>query len=245
MQRITIISLGWLGLALYKELEALEYEVSGSYNTIKKNVKNEFKFDINKEFDKGVFPKLETLIINLPPSKITNKENLHKLIFKNNNKQIIFISSTSVYGMQGDVDETTPPNPETKNGERLLEWENFIQDNVKNYQIIRSAGQFGAGRHPAKFLSGRDNIPGGNKCINVISQKDLLKIILKSIKSQNSQIINATNTNHPTKEEYYTQCCKNMDLPLPNFIYDEKNEYKRIHTIHKDYEINNILTKGF
>jgi len=245
MEKVTIISLGWLGLALYQRLEVLGYEVSGSYNSVTKNVKNEFKFDINKETQNKYIVDSDIVVINLPPSKITNNKIFLKFIADNSNKKIIFISSTSVYGMQGDVDETTTPIPVTKNGIDLLEWERFIQKNVNNFQIIRSAGQFGAGRHPANFLSGKENISGGNKCVNMISQEDLLEIIIKSIKSEKSQVINATNTSHPTKKEYYTQCCKAMGLPVPSFIDDETNDYKKINTIYKQYEINSTLTLAF
>jgi nucleoside-diphosphate-sugar epimerase len=242
MEKVTIISLGWLGLALYQRLETLGYEASGSYNTFTKNVKNEFKFDINKDTQNKYIIESDVIIINLPPSKIENNENFLNIIREYANKKIVFISSTSVYGMQGDVDENTLPTPETSNGSRLLAWEKFIQEHVSNFQIIRSAGQFGAGRHPANFLSGKENISGGNKCVNMISQEDLLEIITKSLKSERSQVINATNTSHPTKKEYYTQCCKAMGLPVPSFVDDETNDYKKINTIYKEYDINSTLT---
>jgi len=244
MQKVTIISLGWLGVATYKHLEHLGFKVSGSYNSKSKDLAGEFKFDINKEYQNSFISDSDIIILNIPPSKITNDDNFLKLIKENVAKKIIFISSTSVYGMQGSVNELTEPLPLTKSGIRLLEWENYILKNVPSYQIIRSAGQIGPNRHPAYSLSGRKDITGGNQYINLISQKDLLDIITKSINSDKSRIINASNTNHPIKKVYYTQYCKDINLPLPTFNEENVIEYKKINTIHKEFEINTTLTKG-
>jgi len=50
MRKVTIIALGWLGVATYKHLEELGFKVSGGYNSTAKYLAGEFKFDINKEY---------------------------------------------------------------------------------------------------------------------------------------------------------------------------------------------------
>lgn len=244
MRNISIISLGWLGLELYHKLSKDGFNVSGSFHTSPKNVASEFQFDINMTSTHAKLDTADIIILNIPPSKITKDVNLINLISKYFHKKIIFISSTSVYGFQGDVNEYTCPIPHTLNGKRLLGWENFIKDKVPNFQIVRSAGQFGPKRHPGKLLSGRSRISGGNQFINLISQKDLLDIIYMAILSPKNRTINAVNNHHPTKEAFYRDYCQSHQLPEPDFLQEPLNKYKKVNTIYKDYEVTSDLNQG-
>lgn len=61
---------------------------------------------------------------------------------------ILLVSSTSVYGQQDGswVDESSPTQPETFNGKRLLEAETVIRQSGFNHSIIRFSGIYGPGR---------------------------------------------------------------------------------------------------
>lgn len=145
-ESITIISLGWLGCALYKDLQSCGLSVSGAYHNSPKKFDSEYKFDINNDLDHKYIQECKTIIFNLPPSVIESDDNLFSFLERNKMKKILFISSTSIYGKQGHVNEKTIPMPESKNGKRLLATEKFIKKNVKSYKIIRSAGQIEIGR---------------------------------------------------------------------------------------------------
>lgn len=240
MESIAIVSLGWLGLALYNKLEA-DFKVLGTYLTCPKNVKNQITFDINNDSIPSEILDSDIIIICLPPSKITSDEDLYRFLSPLKNKKIIFISSTSVYGMQGNVNEQTTPVPETSNGKRLLEWENYIVDNCPRYQIIRSAGQYGPARHPGRFLAGRENISGKNQSINLISQNDLLEIIEKSISSDDFQVINAVSTQHLNKEDYYKDYCLRNNLIPPQFSEETSQHDKIVDTIYPKYLVTTSL----
>ena len=231
-------------MALYHKLKENGESVSGSYHSSPKKLSHEYKFDINADAVPGDISNADIVLLNLPPSKITSEEHFDSFLNQLSHKEIIFISSTSVYGNQGDVDETTLPLPETENGKRLLNWEQKIQNLFKRYQIIRSAGQYGGERHPGKFLSGREDIQGGMDIINLISQKDLIDIIIKAMGLKESSIINAVNTHHPVKKDFYTKYCIHNHLPLPHFKTEVSTNSKKITTKYKEFEISTNLIKG-
>lgn len=243
IERSTIIALGWLGKALYLILQDQGKLVSGSYCHNPKGLKNEFHYNV-------VQPNLPTqvlqsnlIILNLTPSSFLDFETFSNFIDKIKDKKIIFISSTSVYGMQGIVDEETIPLPESENGKFLLRCEQYIINNVKNYKIIRPAGLYGKNRHPAKFLSGRKELKGQNLPINLVSRKDLIKIIITVMEISDSLIINAVNKEHPAKKDFYESVCKKNNLPLPHFKNIDETQHKIITTKYSQFEISHSLEK--
>lgn len=243
MSKICIISLGWLGLALYKELELQRVDVIGSYATTPKGLKGEFQFDINSSSIPEAIKNSDIIVLSLPPSSIKDEEIFIHFLKLMTKAHLIFISSTSVYGEQGVVDENTGPKPETKNGKRLLKWEEFIIKNFKKYHIIRSAGQYGPNRHPANYLSGKVDIKGENSPVNLISQFDLINIIKQALVLPDSLVINAVNTNHPAKADFYTHVCNERNLAPPQFI-NKENKTKVVKTIHSQFTVNTSLYKG-
>ena len=242
---MAIVSLGWLGLELYHTLSHHEYNITGSYFNQKKNIKNEFHFDINSNQIPTEILAADIIVLCIPPSTIDNEKNLFNFLTSVVTKQLIFISSTSVYGNQGQVDETTTPIPESQNGKKLVRWESFISENFKHYQIIRSAGQYGGNRHPGYYLSGKKDIQGESNPINLISREDLADIFSKAINLKDSMVINAVNTHHPLKKEFYTSFCEVNNQPLPHFKDDKETKYKIVKTIHPNFIIDSPLIKSY
>lgn len=242
MAKIGIIPLGWLGLALSKELISKGHEVIGTYFSHAKDEVNSFQYDINNPKAKlSLLDDMNVIIINIPPSKTNSLDTLKDLIKNFKHKKIIFISSTSVYGMQGHVDERVKPTPDSPNGKFLLEIEDFLMENHSDFVVIRSAGQYGEGRHPGKYLSGKENIKGANLPINLISQKALIKIIIDTIDEKDIKIINAVNNHHPQKIQYYTQFCEEHKIPAPVYAPELQVSYKKVDTYHDRYMINSPL----
>lgn len=241
MKKITIISLGWLGSALYNKLKP-EFAVLGTYFSETKKVNNQLQFDINSEFIPSEILQSDIIIICLPPSKIKSDDQFCQFLTQFKHKKLIFISSTSVYGMQGHVNELTSPIPETLNGKRLLLWENYIRENCDDYQIIRSAGQYGPGRHPGRFLTGKKNISGIDQSINLISQEDLIILIVKCLNNKESKTINAVSTEHLNKKEYYVDYCKRHELETPEFSSESHGLDKVVDTLYPEYRVTTSLT---
>lgn len=185
----------------------------------------------------------ETLVIDFPPKLRANSANiiensfLKKIItlipFIENStiKNVLFVSSTSVYGEgQLTVTELTLPQPETESGKQLLESEQLLQSN-SNFKTttLRFGGLIGADRQPGKYLAGRENLENPNAPVNLIHQEDCIGIILKIIETNSwNETFNAVSSFHPSREQYYTQKAAELDLPLPKFDHSKPSVGKLI-----------------
>ncbi len=178
-KNITIISLGWLGKKLYRKLEK-NNQVSGSYLNEEKVGFNSFHYDFNKDQIHKNIANSDIIIFNIPPSRITDTKRFRSFISKLSQKKIILISSTSVYGENGSVDENTALNGKTENALKLIALEDKLKEHHNDYIIIRPGGLYDQRRHPGKFLSGKDVQVGSEERINLISGDDLVEIIIKS-----------------------------------------------------------------
>ena len=174
--KIGIIGCGWLGLPLAKEFVSNNYKVKGSTTTKEKLeiLKNEgidaYLIDvaensISNSFESFLY-ELDILIVNIPPKirKDANSnysEKIKELVKQANKvKNILFISSTSVYGsMQGKIDSNTIALPDSENGKEILKTENIIKN--KNNTILRFGGLIGEGRNPLKYLIQKERLKTG------------------------------------------------------------------------------------
>lgn len=188
----------------------------------------------------------EILIIDIPPKLrgmnadssqslrkifVEKIENLIPFIEKSTVKKVLFVSSTSVYGDEnGNITEETIPNPETESGKQLLLAEALLQKN-QNFEttILRFGGLIGEDRHPVKFLAGKENLENPDAPVNLIHQKDCIRVIEEIIhQSKWNEVFNAVAPFHPTREEYYTQKAKEQNLNLPKFSAEKSNIKKVI-----------------
>jgi nucleoside-diphosphate-sugar epimerase len=251
-KNIGIIGCGWLGLPLAEELHKAGYNISGTTTSeekitiLKTKGIQPFKISISEDGIKGPISEflstLSIVIINIPPglrgkgpkeSYIEKIKLLHDAIKKSRVKQVIFASSTAVYGeTEGAVTEKTKPAPNSASGVQLLKCENlYITDEQLQTTIIRFGGLIGPERHPITMLSGRENLKGGNAPINLIHLDDCIGII-KSIIEHNhwNVILNAVYPQHPTKEDYYTKEALKRGLAPPQYESENNRTYKLITT---------------
>ncbi|SEL61460.1 Nucleoside-diphosphate-sugar epimerase [Maribacter orientalis] len=251
-KNIGIIGCGWLGLPLAEELHKVGYRISGTTTSeekialLKSKGIQPFKISISEDGINGAILEflstLSILIINIPPglrgkgpkeSYIEKIKLLYSAIKKTEIKQVIFASSTAVYGeAEGIVTEKTKPAPNTASGVQLLACENlFLNDEKLHTTIIRFGGLIGPERHPITMLSGRENLKGGNAPINLIHLDDCIGII-KSIIHHNhwNAILNAVYPKHPTKEEYYTKEALKKGITPPHYESENNKTYKLITT---------------
>ncbi|CAM4058851.1 SDR family NAD(P)-dependent oxidoreductase [Flavobacterium weaverense] len=198
----------------------------------------------------------ETLIIDIPPKlrsasvPADEKTFVKKIaalipfIIKSTVQNVLFVSSTSVYGEnQGTVDESTIPEPETESGKQLLECESLLKSN-SNFKttILRFGGLIGFDRQPGKYLAGRENLENPESPVNLIHQKDCIGIILKIIESDYwNETFNAVSPFHPSRESYYSQKAADLNLPLPKFDHSKPSVGKLI----ENNKIINLLKYTF
>jgi len=245
INRVGVIGCGWLGFPLAESLVAEGLEVNGTTTSLDKlSVLKEkgikpFQISISEKEISGnidaFLSSLDVLIINIPPklrgkgpkeSYIEKIKLLHKAIKRSNIKNIIFASSTAVYGdIKGEVTEKTEPKPSTESGKQLLECENLLKrDPELNSVIIRFGGLIGPNRHPITMLSGKENLSGGNAPVNLIHLDDCIGIIKKIIEHNHfNDVLNAVYPAHPTKKTYYTQEAKKRGLKPPTYIATGEN----------------------
>lgn len=241
MKNISILGCGWLGLPLAKSLIAKGFSVKGSTTSLEK-IKilkdagiEPFQVEVSENGISGylysLLEKSEILIIDIPPKLrgdsgenfVKKMENLIPFIKEAKIKNIIFISSTSVFPDDNSViTETTKPNPGTQSGKQLLEAETLLRSN-ENFKttVIRFGGLIGADRHPVYHLAGKQNLGNPEAAVNLIHQDDCIGIIEKIIELDCwNQTFNAVAPFHPTRKEYYTQKAAGLGLPLPEFSQD-------------------------
>ncbi|AWK03495.1 NAD(P)-dependent oxidoreductase [Flavobacterium crocinum] len=253
MTQISILGCGWLGLPLAKRLIEKGYSVNGSTTSENKlsilenaGIKSFLVALESENISESIIDFLaesKILIIDIPPKLRSENPDSEKKVFvekiknlipfieKSTIEKVLFISSTSVYGDDNNlVTEETIPNPETESGKQLLLAEALLQSNP-NFEttILRFGGLIGEDRHPVKFLAGKENLENPDTPVNLIHQKDCIAIIEEIIKqSKWNEVFNAVAPFHPTREEYYTQKAKDLNLVLPKFISEKSNIKKTI-----------------
>ena len=241
MTQISILGCGWLGLPLAKALLKNGFSLKGSTTSVDKLLvlKNlgiqEFQIELSETKSQGEVDSFlensKILIIDIPPklrgiSKenfVSKIKNLIPFIEKSAVENVLFISSTSVYGEDNlAVTEETKLNPDTESGKQLVQTEYLLQNNPKfKTTILRFGGLIGDDRHPIHFLAGKTNLENPNAPINLIHQDDCIGIILEILR-QNSwnETFNAVTPYHPSRKEYYTQKAKDLNLVPPTFNYE-------------------------
>lgn len=238
MTRISILGCGWLGLPLAKTLLENDFTVKGSTTSQEKlSVLSTYGIQpylIALSEDKttgnldGFLENSTILIIDIPPKLrgsssenfVSKIENIIPFIEKSSIENILFISSTSVYGEENlIVTEETELNPDTESGKQLVQVEQILQSNPHfKTTVLRFGGLIGEDRHPVKFLAGRTNIEKPNAPINLIHLEDCIGIIERIITVDCwNETFNAATPLHPSRQDYYTQKAIELNLALPEF----------------------------
>jgi len=253
---VSIMGCGWYGLNLATAFISKGIFVKGSTTSADKlqllaDAKIEpylINFSSVNEIYDPLFFECEILWICIPPKiRNGNGENyLHKIqsiilaIKSCGVKQVVFISSTGVYGdVNNDVNELSEPNPDTESGRALLGAEQLLKQQTSfNTTIIRFAGLIGPGRHPGRFFAGKKAIPNGNAPVNLIHLTDCVGIS-RAILEQEAFgcTLNACSPHHPNKADFYTKATTSLGLEAPEFI-NERNNWKIISGIYADTVLN-------
>ena len=262
MTQISILGCGWLGLPLAKALLKNGFAVNGSTTSNDKllvlqnlgiqafqiNLSPTLSEEAAEETIENFLEGSKTLIINIPPKLRGNSQEdfvskiqtVIPFIEKSTVENVLFISSTSVYGDTSSFDcaqddtlsvtEDSQLNPETESGKQLVKSEQLLQSNL-NFKttILRFGGLIGDDRHPIKFLAGRTNVENPNAAINLIHQEDCIGIIIKIIELDCwNETFNAAAPFHPSRKDYYTQKAVEFNLALPEFNSVNSNFGKTI-----------------
>lgn len=244
---IGIIGCGWLGTPLAVNLLGAGHTIKGTTTspTKLKNLRakgiDAAKISILENGIKGeiqLFLKdLNVLILNIPPKRrdpdsgnfLKKMEVLLDEIKKSEIQQVLFISSTSVYGnVEGDITEETVPKPISPSANQLLQVENLLMAQKGfSTSIIRFGGLIGKDRHPVHYLSGR-KMKNGEELVNLIHLNDCIHMIKTILENDYwNGVFNGVYPYHPTKEEYYTSEAKKRGIPVPIYIPSDQKIFKK------------------
>ncbi|WP_435357356.1 NAD-dependent epimerase/dehydratase family protein [Emticicia sp. SJ17W-69] len=238
---ISILGCGWLGLSLGKHFSENNYIVKGSTTNEEKllilteNGIEAFRIQINPQVvgeNVDNFLSTQTLLINIPPrislqktdAHVEQISNLLSLIKNAFIKNIIYISSTSVYPeLNREVFEDDVTTPEQSASSTMVKAENLLKDFCKNSNInltiLRCGGLMGYDRIPAKYFSGWKGLTTGDIQVNYVHRDDVIKVVETIIDKEIwNETFNIVSPIHPTRKEIYARNCEELGFEMPEFV---------------------------
>lgn len=258
---ISVLGCGWLGKPLAKELRRLGHTLRGSTTSQQKLKELQFEgiaaYRI-KLLPEGVrgdltafLSEARLLIVDIPPGLRSDPEAdfsgkielLKEYIERSPVEQVIFVSSTSVYADSEELPvytEEDEPNGTAENSLQLITAEKSLQAGKSfTTTIVRFGGLTGADRHPVRYLSGRKNIKDPKASVNLIHRDDCIGIVKEIISKEAwGNVFNAVYPEHPSKEAYYSQKAKELQLEKPEFDRSEASKGKKIASVNLEFKLN-------
>ncbi|MCW3466584.1 SDR family NAD(P)-dependent oxidoreductase [Chitinophaga nivalis] len=245
IERISILSCGWLGKPLAVHLQQAGYQVKGARTSatgvaeLKDLGLDGYVVRLDEEVLEGAdaFWEADLLIVNIPPrsrrergpeAHVGEMKLLRSFIETTAISKVLFISSTSVYAdINGLVTEENEELPETPNGESLRTVEKILMESeVFVTTVLRFGGLIGYDRLPTQqsLDTGRrsNDVP-----MNVIHRDDCIGVIAQVIaKDVWGEIFNACASVHPLRYNYLKAAAKAFNLQLPKKLQPEELPYK-------------------
>ncbi|MGK0253179.1 MAG: nucleoside-diphosphate-sugar epimerase [Mariniflexile sp.] len=230
-QTISILGCGWLGMALATALIKNGYSVKGSltskdkFSELKSQGIIPFVIDLKKiNYDISGFLSSDVLIICIPSKKVNDFENLIPQIEKSEVKNVLFISSTSVYTNKNQIVTEETPIKESP----LCEIELLFKSNtIFKSTVIRFGGLFGYNRKPGEFIKENKIIENPEGYVNLIHRDDCIRIIEKIIKKDIwNETLNACADTHPKRRIFYNKEMIKVGRTEPVFNENSSSDYK-------------------
>lgn len=242
-KRVSILGCGWLGFPLAQRLltHDISLVVKGSTTSDRKLALFEsegiigYQFDLTPNFNCAdaqilSFMNCDTLVIAIPPKTAKHGQNFHvhqiqaivHVLASSSAKEIIYISSTSVYPQINRVlIEDDVYLPEQSASPAMVRAENLLiaLRPEKTVCILRLGGLMGYERIPGKYVRGQKDMTTGSIPVNYIHRDDAAKIIAQIIESGiKNETFNIVAPLHPTRKEVYVASCEQFGWESPTFI---------------------------
>lgn len=255
---ILILGSGYLGLAAGAYLRKKGHTVTGTTRSKEKMALIEEQLGrailLTKENLPQAFHGQDIVLFtaaadNAQLYKETYLDNAHAIVdaFRNNPslKQVIYTSSTSVYGEhQGkEVTEDTPPNPLTPQSQILIDTENALRE-LPQSCIFRMGELVGQGRTIEDRLiksNGAVMAGSGESITNFSPLSDVIKAIDFAIEKPLFGLFNLCSTLHAERKELYTELSKAKGLPKVKWDKGTST----MHGGNKTVISNRIIESGF
>jgi len=230
---ISILGCGWLGMPLAQHFVAEGYEVKGSTTTAGKITDLETRGimpflmrieDLSRDIQQ--FLDADMLMIMITSKDVSAFKKLVSHIERSSVRQVLFVSSTSVYGpSHAPITEETAilSSPLAEMEELLMSNDHFV------CTVIRFGGLIGPNRHPGRFFRSGKKVKNPDSVVNLIHRDDCIGII-DAIVAQEAwgQIFNGTADAHPTKRAFYTKAALDVGAEPPEFEAAGSSEMKLV-----------------
>ncbi len=208
---------------------------------------NPVEGDVTKPETLGELPKAETVLIAIgfdrsaaPTKHDVYVTGLHNVLKRcaDWSHRLIYISSVSVYGQSNGewIDESSPREPSSENGQICLEAEQLIHEfypasaasKVRSANILRLAGIYG----PQRLLSRIDALKAGQSLtgrpdswLNLIHVSDAATTVVQCDKSNSYGEDFLVSDNHPVeRRKYYQRLAELVGAPEPVFDPTKKGQ---------------------
>lgn len=233
---ISILGCGWLGFSLAERLIVEGYSVRGSTTSAEKlsllrqSGIDPHQLQLNPEpiGDLSILLKADTLIIDVPPKAGKTGDEFHpqqiqhltEAVRKSTIKQVIYVSSTSVYPeVSRTVIEEDVVLPEQSAAPALVQAETLVQalQPDRLVTILRCGGLMGYDRIPGKYVAGR-TVDTGAVPVNYLHREDAVGILLRLVERPQTGVFNAVAPEHPTRKAIYQKSCADSGYDLPVFM---------------------------
>lgn len=226
---VSIAGFGWLGhqLAIHFRDAGVKTLVSLTSDALFPQVTASglapFLLDTRRKvYPEDGFFASDVLIIAIPAGQAGYLEWIEQITMLSGGQRLVLLSSTSVYPRENGVfDEES----NTVINDQVLA-ERIVLSEAKHNVIVRLGGLIGPGRHPGRFLAGRNNITGGQDPVNLLPHSDAVGIISAVSQQSVEGVFNAVSPDHPLKQEFYEEASRSLSLPVPIFL--KENPLKRI-----------------
>jgi nucleoside-diphosphate-sugar epimerase len=146
---------------------------------------------------------------------------------------VLMTSSTSVYP---DLDAVVTESdagaregmPLRRNGPAVLAAERvFWGSTAFDTTVLRLAGLYGYGRHPARYFAGKQGLVGGEAPVNLVHRDDVIGAIEAVLEHDaRGTIFNVCADRHPTRRRLYPAVAQRLGLDPPTFDGAEAEGYK-------------------
>lgn len=247
IRTISVLGCGWLGLPLAGALVRAGYAVRGSTTTPDKLAEIEaagarpHRLVVGEEVDGdevGAFFGSEVLVFAVPPSASAVPYSdvaraVRHAAERHGTGWVLMTSSTSVYpDLDGVVDEADAGAEEGlplgRRGEEVLAAERvFYACERCDTTVLRLAGLYGYGRHPARTLAGQTDIAGGEAPVNLVHRDDVIGAVEVVLAQEaRGRTFNVCADAHPTRRRLYPAVAERLGLEPPVFTDGAAGGYK-------------------
>jgi nucleoside-diphosphate-sugar epimerase len=251
---VMLCGCGWLGQPLGLKLTQVPINVYGTTTRseqlpiLQKQGIDPIEFVLDKtDVANTVYPAslltafthTDVLVVNIPPGRrhlhappfIDGiKQLIQQAINGNSNINIVFVSTTSVFGdITGNVDGDTPVTPVTASGKAHAAIEQWcLHEFPKHACVVRLAGLIDDQRHPVTALVKRPSLANGEQRVNLVHKDDVISALVQILTTDFQHVAGRTlhlcAPDHPTRQDYYQAAADAKGLGHLSFSSDKAQD---------------------